>query len=249
MKQTLRRGLGVLLAMAWPWPVMAQQPVALHYYERPPFMVRQGDGSAVGLTADRARHAMVRAGIPFRWVLTPAKRQLGLLRANRGHDCAVGWFRTPQRQAYALYSRAIYQDRGVVLIARSQFRLPAGSTLEQVLADERLHLLYKDGLTYGSYVQSKLRMARADINYTAMEQPQLLRMVAAGRADAMFATREEAEMLLTSGETGHGALRLLAFPDVGAGDTRHILCSRRVGDALMQRLDAAIATEIRLALH
>ena len=74
-------------------------------------------------------------------------------------------------------------------------------------------------------------------------------MVAAGRADAMFATREEAEMLLTSGESGHGALQLLAFPNVGGGDTRHILCSRRVGDALMRRLDAAIATEIRLALR
>ncbi|MDC7697395.1 substrate-binding periplasmic protein [Vogesella indigofera] len=248
MKQTLRHGLSLLLAMA-SWPVAAQPPITLHYYERPPFMVRQDSGGASGLTADRARRAFARAGIPIHWALTPAKRQLALLRANGGHDCAVGWFRTPQRQAYALFSRAIYQDRGVVLIARSQWLPPAGSTLEQLLANDRLHLLYKDGLTYGSYVQSKLGMAKADINYSTMEQPQLLRMVAAGRADAMFATREEAEMLLTSGESGHGALQLLAFPDVGAGDTRHILCSRRVGDALMRRLDAAIATEIRLALR
>jgi len=171
LKQTLRHGLPLLLAMA-AWPVVAvQQPVTLHYYERPPFMLRQAHGGVSGLTADRTRHAFARAGIPIRWALTPAKRQLALLRANSGHDCAVGWFRTPQRQAYALFSRAIYQDRGVVLIARRQWLPPAGSTLEQLLANEHLHLLYKDGLTYGSYVQGKLGMAKADINYSTMEQP------------------------------------------------------------------------------
>lgn len=245
MKRISLLAAGIMLLKSSGLLAQSLPEVTLHYYERPPFMSRHADGSAEGLTADRARLAFVRSGVPFHWALTPAKRQLALLQANSGRDCAVGWLRNPQRQAYALFSDAIYQDKAAVMILRSQLMLPAGKTLAQILDDSQLHILLKEGLTYGNYVQSKLASARAVLDYTTMDQPQLLHMVMAGRTDAMFATQEEAEMLLASSDPQAG-LKMQTFPDALAGDTRHIMCSRNVGDAVIKRLNSAIAEDARV---
>ena len=218
----------------------ADEVVTLHYYERPPFMVHQADGSATGLTADRAREAFTRAGVAFRWSLTPAKRQLALIRANGSNDCGVGWFRNPERESFANFTDSIYEDRAVVVLAQRQFQPAPGMTLQRLLANRALRVLMKDGLTYGSYVIKRIRAAKAEIQVVAVEQPQMVRMIAGKRADIMFATQEEADMLVTGSETGAQAVAVLSFPDIPPGERRYIMCSKRVGRDILDRLNAAI---------
>src|ERR1700727_2058251 len=88
--------------------VPAKDAVILNYYDRPPYMVPQPDGSAAGLTADPAAALFRRAGIPFRWQMTPAKRQLDTIRRGTGRDCGIGWFRADERLGDALLFRPVY---------------------------------------------------------------------------------------------------------------------------------------------
>ena len=222
----------------------AAADLVLHAYQRPPFMVAHG-AAVSGITADIASKVLARAGLTFRWELTPAKRQLVLLANSRQPECGVGWFRNPQREHFASFTRPIYRDKGVVLIVRPDLPLPSPLPLSRLLGHAGYTVLLKEGLTYGYRVQQALAAkVAARLIVTTIEQPQMVRMISAGRADAMFATLEEAQMLLVNGENGQGALRLLPLTDMPSGELRYLMCSRQVPREWMRRLDAAILAEV-----
>ncbi len=227
------------VALCWGQVCLAEEPISLYYYERPPYMVARADGSAGGITADVAAKALARAGIPFTWNLMPAKRQLATLQRNGGRDCGIGWFKNAQREAIGQFSHPIYHDRPPVAIVGDGFD-PHTASLAQLLARPDLQVLVKEGLTYGGYINDLLKNAKAKVTSIAVEQPQLVRMVAAGRADMMFAPREEADFLVTAHESGQESVRVLSFTDVPAGDARYLFCSKQVDNATMAKLNAAI---------
>ncbi len=228
------------IAALWASQVsLAQEAITLHYYERPPYTVAQGDGSATGLTADVAAKVLTRAGIPFTWSLMPAKRQLAIIEHNTGRDCGIGWFRNPQREAFGTFSHPIYRDRPPVAIVRDGFE-PQADSLAQLLQRPGVRVLVKEGLTYGGYINDLLKTAKAHVSPVTVEQPQLVRMIAAGRADIMFAPREEADVLVTRHESGPYSVHIVGFADVPAGDQRYLYCSKQVDSATMAKLNAAI---------
>ncbi len=218
---------------------LADEPIALYYYERPPYMVAHQDGKATGITADVAGKALARAGIAFTWNLMPAKRQLATIEHNTGRDCGVGWFKNPQREAFGQFSHPIYRDKPPVAIVRGGFDAHTDS-LAQLLKRPGLQVLVKEGLTYGSFINDLLKNSKAHVTSITVEQPQLVRMIAAGRADLMFAPREEAEFLVTTQESGRESAHVVSFADVPSGDARYLFCSMQVDAATMAKINAAI---------
>ena len=69
-------------------PESINDMITIHYHERPPYYVT-GPLGVYGLCADPAKMVFNKAGIPFRLVKTPAKRQLDIIKANRSKDCLI----------------------------------------------------------------------------------------------------------------------------------------------------------------
>lgn len=219
-----------------------QETINLYYYERPPFLIRQADDSVTGLIGDRVAEMAAKAGLSAHWQLMPAARQLHLLRNEGVNACGVGWYRTAPRESYAQFSQPIYRDRGPVVIANARLDRGHYPKLANLLADESVSVLLKDGLTYGSAVASLLWPAKAHWSLVTIEQPQMVHIVASGRASVMFATREEAEMLLTGSEAGEEGVQLWTFPDLPeTGEPRYLMCSKGVSAKTLSKIDAAIA--------
>lgn len=147
----------------------AQGTIDLHFYARPPYMVLGADGNATGLTADPAKAAFDKAGVPFRWQHTPAKRQLVLIESGNGLDCGVGWYKTPEREKFGKFTAPLYRDKPTVAIVRKQFQ-PQPTTLAGVVADQALRVVMKVGLTYGQDVVdtiARLNMALSTLHPAA----------------------------------------------------------------------------------
>lgn len=220
--------------------------VLLSFYERAPYAVRQSNGEVTGLTADPAAAAFNHAGISFQWQSIPAKRQL--VRMERGDtvECAVGWYKTAEREGLGRFTDPIYRDKPTVAVARLAFN-PPEKTLVALAANPSVRILMKSGLTFGRDVPKIMSTARAHVQVVVGEQSALARMVAANRADFMLSPPEEARSLIASGENETHRLKVLTFDDVVDGDTRHIWCSKRVSDATITRLNRAIAKTVTLA--
>ena len=224
-----------------PIPGFAQETIILNYNERPPYLVTAADGSASGLTATPAANAFKAAGIPVVWSKLPTNRQLALVREGGGMNCAIGWFKNPEREQYAKFTKPIYRDRPTVILANDRFVVEAGSNLQTVLAIKGVRVLVKDKFSYGPFIDGLLAALRPTLISTVGENSQMVQMIQANRADLMFLAEEEANYLVEQAGFNLKDFHLIRFADMPAGERRYIMCSRQVPDEVMAKLNKVIA--------
>jgi len=215
--------------------------VRVHYNERPPYLTTVAHGIAVGLTATPAMKAFQASGIQHQWVKTPSNRQIAILEKNAGKDCLVGWFKNPQREKFALYSHAIYQDKPSIALALfSNTRIESGRTMEAVFKDPDLLLLVKDGYSYGSYIDGMIEKYNPKRHSVLVENTNMLQMINVTRADYFFTAEEEADGLIRNAGLFQGDYKYIRFPNTPAGNKRYILCSKKVGSDVIDKLNSWI---------
>jgi polar amino acid transport system substrate-binding protein len=235
----------VLAALAPAQAAQAADTMELYWFDRPPYMVGMpGSDEVVGLTATPAAQAFKAAGIGYHWVSLPTMRQLVTLKDSSRPGCAVGWFRNAEREQQFKFSDPLYRDRPTVALARADY-LPA-ATLAATLHLPGVSVLVKDGFSYGPVIDQLLAQARPERVVTSAETMAMANMIAAHRADIMFAAEEEASYLLT--QAAHEArlpypLKIVRFADLPPGERRYLLCSKATPDEVIERLNKAIPAE------
>lgn len=226
---------GLLYSIA----ALADSAMTLYYEERAPYQMRVGDG-VEGLTATPAARAFKAAGVPFVWEASSMSRQWILMRENLGPHCLVGWFKTGERQAFAKFTKPIYRDGPRVALVRRAFALGPVRTLAAVLSTPGLRLLVRSKYSYGPDFDGALARIKPVTIVSPLPNAQLTELLAANRADLMFASEEEASLLLRRLGSKAEQLQELRFSDVLPGSERYIVCSRSVPDETIARLNKAI---------
>jgi len=215
--------------------------ITLLVFERPPYYTRDPDGGFSGVVAERAKEALTRAGIPFSWREMEPNGHMRTVEADRGPVCAVGWFRTPDRQEFALFSRPLYQDQAQVVLTRIDGNAANAGTLRELMRMPDLRLGAKLGYSYGPYVDDLIVEMDPLRTTVSQDDAGLARMLIRGRFDYTIVAFEEAGAIIDSfGEAGKD-LMALSLRDVPPGNTRHLACSRSVGEDTIKRIDAALA--------
>ncbi|TCP15164.1 polar amino acid transport system substrate-binding protein [Crenobacter luteus] len=213
----------------------AAEPLTLHYFERPPFYYTRPDGLPTGLVIEPLRRALVVAGVAHRWQTTPSNRQLAKIEADKAMDCGVGWFRTPERERVGRFSAPLYRDRPQVVVVDATQPVHGSATLARLLAERDWVFLRRERFSYGNALDAMLAANRPREIATSEPIAAMVRMIAAGRASYTFVSAEEAGAMRQDG------VRVATPPDMPAGETRHLWCSRRVPAETLARLDAALA--------
>ena len=217
----------------------AGSAITLYYEERAPYQVLVGD-SVEGNVASPAARAFKAANVPFVWEVSSISRQLHMLRENQGAYCVVGWYKTAERLAFGKYTKPIYRNGPVVALARRQFAFGPVRTVEDALSAPGLRLLVRAKYSYGARIDGALKRIMPDTFASALPNSRLVEKLVAGRADLMFASEEEAAVLLHHLGAQASELQVLHFSDLMPGLERHIVCSRSVPDEIIERLNQAI---------
>jgi len=242
-RRCARAFLGVLSGALCALPCMAVEPVALLFNERPPYQILTADGVLYGLTATPAIQAFKAAGIPMALKKIPTNRQIAVVKEATGRDCAIGWFKNPEREQFAKFTRPIYYDKPTVLLAGRHFAAARNETLKSLLSRKDVHVLVKDRFSYGPYIDGLLTALKPPTVSTTNENIQMVEMIKANRADFMFAAEEEAQYLIEQAGFDPADFRVIRLADMPAGERRHIMCSKLVEDDVISRLNAVIAPE------
>lgn len=234
--------MGISLALT----VQARTGIAILYNQRPPYLVNTSSGVS-GLTGAPVVAAFRATGIAHHWEEIPSNRQLRDLRLNRRPVCAVGWFKNPNRMGYAKFTLPIYQDRPMVGLAlANNGRLTSGETLSRALGTPHLRLLVKSGYSYGRYVDGLIRKIQPLTVTITGENLDMLHMLNQGRADFFFVSEEEADRLIKLSGFSAVHYRYIHFADTPPGNKRYLMCSRKVSDQSIQRLNRWIGAHIRI---
>ncbi len=232
--------LAPLLAAAQPLaPVEA--PVTLHYIQRPPYMMVQGEG-LTGLTGGPSYQAFKLANVPVRIEETPFQRQLRAVKENTGLDCMIGMFWKAEREEFGRYSKPVYQDQPqLILAAAAQAQRFQGHTsIEDLFNDRSLRLLVKQAYSYGTPLDTLIEKLQPNRRATVDENLLMVRQIKLGMADYMLMAPEEAAVAIEAAGFQAGDFLQIRYKTMPPGEPRHLLCSKNVPVDVMQRLDAAI---------
>lgn len=214
--------------------------VVVHYHERPPYYETCPDGFG-GIIGQRVRAVFDEAGISYDTQKTPAKRQLAILQDNNGPDCMVGWFLTPRRKTFAQYSKAIYQDRSMVVLTREDNKVfDRPFTLSELLSAKTLQLLMKDGYSYGLVIDFMVKYHKPINQLTTAGYDNMVRMIHAKRADYMFIGSEEVELLISRSGLPRKDFRIIYPRGMPPFNKRYLLFSRNVDPEIVERVNQAI---------
>ena len=225
-----------------------QRELAIIAFHRPPYYTFTND-KAGGLLIDAVCRVLDAARIPYHVAEMPPKRILMYLEQDAdAYACSPGWYRTREREEFARFSAPIYRNLPPVAVLRADMahRASGGKGLPALLSAE-LRLVLRGGFSYGGAIDEALARSRAPIYRSTADNGALLEMLASGRYDMTLMEQEEAAELLRLSPRLQRALVLvpLAQPGGQAGQapqTRHLMCGRGVDEALMQRIDDAIAS-------
>jgi len=218
----------------------AGESLTVFFNLRPPYVSLQDDGAIAGLTGTPARQALARAGIAVNWSEMPTNRQLLTIRENTGRFCAIGWFQTADRNAFAKFTNAIYRDHGWMVLVRSGLSVEEHDSLPEVLARPGMRVMVKDKYSYGPEIDALLAQAKPAIAVSTGTTLQMLQSLGARSVDLIFVSDEEGRYLMANAISHDSRLRLLRLAHMPKGESRHIMCSRQVPDELIERLNKAI---------
>lgn len=216
------------------------EPLVVGYIERPAYAWSE-EGKARGLFVDIARDILARAAIDYRFEALPPKRMLKSVKEG-GPICLLGNFKTPEREAYAVFTKPIFQNRpiGVLITKDRAAAFARHKTLAELTASTDLRMGLVDGFSYGAAMDAVIgRMAGPKIPVGSSPSG-MISMLVAGRFDYMLADHEEWEALAHSVNVSASRLDVLSFPDLPEGNKRYLMCSKSVPGEVIERINRAI---------
>ena len=164
-----------------------------------------------------------------------------MVKDNSGCDCLVGWFKNPDREKFAKYTHYIYQDKPQIALARvDNSNLQNGRSVDSVLSNPGLELLVKDGYSYGSYLDARITEHKPAIDRSTTENINMLKKIHFNRGDYFFISPEEADGLIESSGLPREDFKYITFSDMPEGEKRYIVCSQKVEDEVIEKLNTAL---------
>lgn len=228
-------------------PITTNGKVKIYYHERSPYYITDGD-TVQGLCADPITLAFETAGIEYQWEKTPPKRQLDIILENTSRVCAAGWFKTPAREKFSKFTLPIYRNKHFIAIARSDNDLIQNNDLvDKILSERRLRLLVKTAYSYGEFIDQKISHWNPVKVATSSDNTGMLKIILYHHADYFFISEEEAEDLLSKTEFLKEEFQFIHFTDMPMGSLRYIICSLKMDDFYINKLNNAIQQSVILS--
>lgn len=207
------------------------------YEERLPYVEKQNE-TVSGLVATPAMNALSLSKIDYVLKEKPSKRHLLEIESNQTEMCALGWFKNPARESFAKFSKALYKDQPMGIMARSEDEsLFADISIDQLLAKELL-LLTKASYSYGAFLDKKITQFNTKKIEVYSNNEKMLQLISKKRADYMFVSKEEASLFLNQSE--FKSLKFYPVIDMPEGNSRYLICSKKVSDETLSRLNQYI---------
>lgn len=219
-----------------------QARVTVLFHVRPPYAYYGPDHQVDGLLAAPVSVALAKAGLNVDWVEMPPARQTEEIKRAKGATCGLGWFKRPEREAFASFTDPIYHDRPTVVVARKDdARFIDGMSLQDSFKDPARTLVVKTGYSYGAAIDAWIETLQPRAEVSSVTNEMLLGMIGQDRADYAMMAPEEAEDLLGSRPELGAALRPVRLSDAPDGELRYLMCSQATPAALITRINDALS--------
>lgn len=217
------------------------ETLSVSYLERPPYYFTQ-QGKATGILVELASTIFRDAAIEASFTAMPPKRIMYEIKNSKEPHCSVGWFKKPEREAFAKFSLAFYQNRPISVLTSEELAnlFESAETLKEIFANKFLIMATVSSFSYGSYIDELIQEMKPRIHEVSGERRQLPNLIRKRRASYLLTAPEEVEMLVKSAGFNRSAFTSIPMKDIPVGNKRYIMCSKNVSDEMIERINRSI---------
>lgn len=226
-------------------PALASEPVlSLLYYEQPPLTHTDSNGKAAGQFITPLHDILKSAGITPHFEPTPAQRIFAELKANRRPFCAPGWYWSVERAEFAKFSAPYQLDEPLHFFASKEIasQLKALGSLDALLKNPDYALVQTQNFTAGPMLAARLQRQNTPVNLQRVpDREALFSRLKSGHAD--YTLMRESVWRYEKARHPELADQFILFDYAQTPDRikLYLMCSRQLDDALLERLNRAIA--------
>lgn len=232
-----------LLLLLLPGAPGAQKSSSLKvsYLERPPYYWTE-NGQPKGFLLELTRRILEQAGVQATYAPLPPNRILEELRQDQSPSCSIGWFKNPEREAFAHFSLPIYRDNPMVVLTTRALaeKIDRHETLADIFWDKSLIMARMASFSYGSYVDRLLQSIPVRSVVIPTTNDVLPKLLLSQRASYMLVTPEEIPNLLRSSQVNASDFVALHVKDIPSGNPRYLIFSKSVPLKMIEDINAAI---------
>jgi len=229
--------LVILLSSSFIIQTLLAQNIEILFEERKPY-VKKEKLSINGLVATPAIKALKESRISYLLKEKPSKRHLYEIKANQKQICALGWFKTKEREKFAKFSDALYQDSSLGIIARSNNKDDFLNISLDELLKKDYKMLAKASYSYGKFLDNKFKEYDIIKSEVYVNNEKMLLLIEKNRADFMFISKEEADLLLNTKK--YKKISFFKIKNMPEGNRRYLICSKKVDDSLIEQINQYI---------
>jgi polar amino acid transport system substrate-binding protein len=219
----------------------AAEQLVVCYLEFPPYYYTNSEGEPDGFLLRKTDAILRLAGIDPVYESMPAKRIMHVLRSG-APVCSIGWFKTAEREQFAVFSRAIYTNKPlrILYLKAAAHRFRDKDTLASIMADDSLVLGLLEGYSLGPAVDALIARLSPNMRRVNGNYPQLLRMLSLGRFSCILVAPEEIRSLAGTCRLSEALFEAKSLSDIPSGNSRHLMFGRAVPGLVVERIDNAI---------
>jgi uncharacterized protein (TIGR02285 family) len=222
--------------------VYANDSLKIMYFDRPPYVEKQGQNYITGLLGSKVMKIIKNLDINVELLEIPPKRQLLYIADNEDMYCGVGWFKTKEREKIAKFTSYLYKDTPFIALAKSDNpKIGKIRFIKDLLNNKKLIFLTKNSFSYGEYIDNLIKKYKPIKSVVSTSTQNMFKMLNAGRADYIFLSYEEAVELIVKNELSFTDFIFINFQDVPTGNKRYLMCSRKVSDQVIAKINRIIA--------
>ncbi|MFH1914277.1 MAG: transporter substrate-binding domain-containing protein [Pseudomonadota bacterium] len=246
MRIAVRLLIVILCLLAAPLSAPADEDgetLLVVHLEFPPYYYTTSTGRPEGFLLRKTANILRLAGITPEFQSMPAKRILQAMHSDEP-VCSIGWFRTPEREQFAKFSRPIYQNKPleVLHLARNADLFREKLTLADILVDPAISMGALEGYSLGAAVDEAIAGARQGMGRVNGNYAQLVRMLAMERFLCILVAPEEKDSLIRVNGLHPEIFTSRPLPDIPLGNVRYLMFSRGMPDSVIARIDLVIET-------
>ena len=214
--------------------------ITIYYDDTPPYFYEE-NGALDGETFKTAKNMFKLSSIEIRLQKLSQKKQILMLKNNREKLCLLGQFKKVKFSKIGKYTKPISRDTKIVgLSQKDNTQVKSGRPITILLNNRGQKLLRKKGVSYGNFIDQKLKILSPSTVYTNKNFDEMVKNVYKRKADYILITEQEAEYFIKKFSLDDKRFKVLKFLDVVSGNNRHLLCSKKVSDETIKKLNKYI---------
>lgn len=232
----------ILLFLVSSAPAFAEaSTLSISYIERRPYYFTE-KGQPHGTLLEKVRTIAVDAKVAHEFIPMAIPRIMAELKSKKKVNCSIGWYKTPAREAFAVFTEPFAADEAFVVLTRADLasQIDRYPTLASLFSNKNLTLGVANGFSYGQALDAMIREKKPKLIDTEPDHGSLLTMLGKARFSYMLVMPTELESLLKGGNLKAEDFHTHAMTDMPPGAARFLMCSKGVPSATIGSLNTSI---------